>query len=106
MKTDIAIDKLINIAPIIAELRPKLKTDEDFKKFIADNKENKLDNFDFVLKILPLFLRKYKQEIYEILSVISDKTVDEIANQSIGATISTIKELIADDDFKSFFINA
>lgn len=112
MKTGIAIDKLINIAPIIADLRPKLKDDETFKNFIskyAENRENGkdgIDNFDFVLRVLPVFIKNYKAELYEILAILCDKSVNEVEEQSFGETIKLIKELLADDDFKSFFINA
>lgn len=111
MKTSVAIDKLINIAPIIADLRPKLKEDKDFKDFMENYVKNKKDsseieNIDFVLHILPTAIKNYKKELYEILAVLCDKTVEEVSEQSLGETIKVIKELLADDDFKSFFTNA
>lgn len=112
MKTSIAIDKLINIAPIIADLYPKLKEDESFKKFMATyakgNKDGKseVDNIDFVLRVLPVFFKNYKEELFEILAIVCDKTVKEVSEQSLGETVEVVKELLADDDFKSFFINA
>jgi hypothetical protein len=108
MKTSIAIDKLINIAPIIADIRPKLQKDKKFKEFIENykNGEDKTDNVDFVLKLLPVFLKDYKKEVYELLAIICDKSVEEVEEQSFGQTVKTIKELLADDDFKSFFIDA
>jgi len=108
MKTSIAIDKLINIAPIIADMRPKLQKDENFKKFMETYKsgDGKADNLDFVLRILPVFLKDYKKEVYELLAIVCDKTVKEVEEQSFGQTVKTVKELIEDDDFKSFFIDA
>lgn len=111
MKTSVAIDKLIDIAPIIADLRPKLKEDKDFINFMENYVKGKkdvseIDNFDFVLHILPTAIKNYKQELYGILAILCDKTVEEVSEQSLGETIKVIKELLSDDDFKSFFISA
>lgn len=108
MNTSIAIKKLINIAPIIADLRPRLAKDEDFKGFIESykNNENKGDNVDFVLRFLPCIYNNYEKELYEILGILSDKTAEEVANQSFAETVRVIKELLSDEDFKSFFIEA
>lgn len=108
MKTGIAIDKLVNIAPIIADMRPKLQKDENFKKFMDTYKNNdgKADNVDFILRVLPVFLKDYKKEVFELLAIICDKTVEEVEEQSFGTTVKVVKELLADDDFKSFFIDA
>lgn len=108
MNTSIAIKKLINIASIIADLRPRLAKDEAFKGFVENykNGENKGDNVDFVLRFLPCVYENYEKELYEILGILSDKTANEIAEQPFAETIRFIKELLSDEDFKSFFTNA
>lgn len=108
MQTSIAIEKLINVAPIIADLRPKLKGDEKFKAFIEEYKKNdgNVDNVDFLLRFLPLISKSCEKEIYEILSIFCDKSVDEIKAQSFGKTIGVVKELLTDEDVRSFFIDA
>lgn len=108
MRTDIAIDKIIEIVPIIRGLRPKIQKDEEFAKFMSDykSKEKETDNLDFAMALIMVLLKNYKNEVFDILSIICDKTVDEIKAQSIGATINSIKVLLQDEDFKSFFQNA
>ena len=38
MRTDIAIDKLCNVAPVIADMTEKLSKDEEFKAFMQNYK--------------------------------------------------------------------
>ena len=108
MRTDVAIDKLINIAPIIADARPKLQADEEFKKLINGVRGDgaKVDNLDFALKFLPVLLKNYRDEVYSILAIWCDKSKEDIANQPFRETIEVIKDLLKDEDFKGFFANA
>lgn len=102
MRTDVAIDKLCNIAPVLDTLAVKISKDKEMKDFILQYKEEK-SNQVFLLKIVPLLLKNYKNEMFEILAVWCDKTIDEIKSQSFGSTISQIKKLIEDEDFRVFF---
>lgn len=107
MRTDVAIDKLINIAPIIADARPKLQADEEFTTLLKSQKYGKgVDNLDFALKFLPVLLKNYRDEVYSILAIWCDKTKEDIANQPFRETIEVIKDLLKDEDFKGFFANA
>lgn len=99
MKTDIAIDKLCNIAPVISSLSESLSHDEDYKTFMQGEKSNRT----ILFKILPLILKKYRTEAYEILSVWTEKTVEEIKEQPLSVTVNEIKAIWADEDFRSFF---
>lgn len=106
MKTDLALDKLVALAPIISDLRPKLQNDEEFKSFLLSykgNNEKKPDNLDFLLKILPILFKKYRDEVYKILSIIESKTVDEIKEQPLSSTLNDIRALWTDGDFRAFF---
>lgn len=103
MKTDIAIEKLINIAPIIYEMRDKIKADADFIDAIKNMRGETVDNVGFVLKVVPMILKSYRAEMYDILAIVFDKDVEEIKEQNLGKTINEIKELLSDEDFKGFF---
>lgn len=106
MKTDIALDKLVELAPIIYDLRPKLQNDEEFKSFLLSYKskdENKPDNLDFLLKIIPLLLGKHREYVYRILSIIDGKSVEEIREQPLGSTLNNIRALWTDGEFRAFF---
>lgn len=102
MRTDVAIDKLCNIAPVIADMTEKISKDEEFKAFMETYKAEK-SNKVFFFQVIPLLLKNYREEIYEMLAVWEDKTVDEIKNQSFGVTVGEIKAIWDDEDFRIFF---
>lgn len=101
MRTDVAIDKLCNIAPVIADLSNKLANDEEFKAFMQEKKER--SNIDFLFEFIPHLLKNYREEAFNILAVWNDKTVEEVKGQPFGKTITEIKAIFEDEDFRSFF---
>lgn len=105
MRTDVAIEKLCNVAPVVADLAEKLSKDTEFKSLVLLTKEN-VNNTVFLLKVLPLLLKNYAAEAYEILSIWNEKSVDEIKAQPFSETIRQIKALFADEDIRSFFTSS
>ena len=106
MRTDVACEKLIEIVPIIEELRPKLKADEKFQDIIKNFKstgDEKKDNIGIVLKIIPSLLGDYKEYTYKIVAIMSDKTVEDVKAQSFSETINSIKNILSDGDLVRFF---
>lgn len=101
MRTDVAIDKLCNIAPVLAELSEKLANDEEFKSFMSEKGER--TNRDFIFKVVPHLLKNYREEAFNILAVWNNTTVEAIKEQSFGKTIAEIKAIFEDEDFRSFF---
>ena len=101
MRTDVAIDKLCNIAPLLAELSDKLAADKEFKAMM--NTRKNMNNREFIFKFLPYFINNYREEALNILAVWNEKTVDEVKAQGIGETIAEVKTIFADKDFRSFF---
>lgn len=105
MRTDVAIEKLCNVAPVVADLAEKLSKDTEFKSLVLLTKEN-VNNTVFLLKVLPLLLKNYAAEAYEILSIWNEKSVDEIKAQPFSETVRQIKALFADEDIRSFFTSS
>ena len=101
MRTDVAIDKLCNIAPVIAELSEKLANDAEFKTFMTEKGER--TNRDFLFKVVPHLLKNYREEAFYILALWNDTTVEAIKEQPFGKTIAEIKAIFTDEDFRSFF---
>lgn len=99
MRTDFAIEKLCNIAPIIDTLSERLSKDTEFKTLMQGEKTNRA----FLFKVFPYILKNYREETFEILAVWSDRTVEEVEAQAFGETVKQIKELVSDEDFRSFF---
>lgn len=53
--------------------------------------------------IIPGLLRNHRNDVYEILSIINEKEIEEIKNQSPIETVKQVKELLEDEEFTSFF---
>ena len=102
MTTDVAIEKLCALAPIIADAAQRLTKDKEFSAFMQKYNKQR-SNKIFALNILPILLKNYREEIYKILAIWSDKTVDEVKAQNISTTISEVKALINDEDVRAFF---
>ena len=101
MRTDVAIDKLCNIAPVISELSEKLAHDAEFKTFM--NEKSEKTNRDFLFKVVPHLLKNYREEAFYILALWNDTTVEAIKEQPFGKTVTDIKAIFTDEDFRSFF---
>lgn len=56
-----------------------------------------------ITTVVPLLLKKHRDDIYAILSVMGEKSVEEVAAQSTMATLWQIKELSNDKELLSFF---
>ena len=102
MRTEDAIDKLCDIAPIIADIGEKAKNDQEFKDFMAGYNKSR-DNRMFVLRVLPVLVKNYREDIYSILSIWTEKPIDEIKEQSLGVTIKEMKAIFEDEDIRAFF---
>lgn len=102
MTTDIAIEKLCALAPVIADAAQRLTKDKEFSAFMQKYNKQR-SNKIFALNILPILLKNYREEIYKILAIWGDKTVEEVKAQSVSVTISEVKALINDEDVRAFF---
>lgn len=56
-----------------------------------------------ITAIIPLLLKTHRSDIYAILSIVGEKSVEEVAAQNIMATMWHIKELLNDKEMVSFF---
>lgn len=101
MKTEVAIDKLCNIAPVLAELTEKLSRDEKFKTFMGE--KGARSNREFLFKFLPYVFKNYGDDVYSLLALWNEKDVEEVKEQSFSKTIAEVKEILNDEDFRSFF---
>lgn len=112
--TDVFLDKVCELAPYIEQLIE----DEEISKLWKDRikatngeidvetmKEMALDKgIEKVFKFIPLLLKKNRGAIYGILSVVNDRSVEEIAKQTPLETINQVKELLTDKEFINLFL--
>ena len=53
-------------------------------------------------KLIPILLKKHKENIYNVLAIVNDKTVEEIRKQNPVQTIKQLKELWSDKELLNF----
>jgi len=105
----ISTDKAFDLLPYAVTIFDKLQ----LGKYIADTKkslkeepktplEAGLEVFQFVLKNSG----KIKEEIFDIVAVVSEKPKEEIKKQSFAVTLNSFKEIFTDKELLNFFKSA
>lgn len=102
MRTDIAIDKLCDIAPYVADIMDKMKEDDELRSNLL--KFRSLNKTSDYLRYFPQVIKKCNTEIYNILAVVYEKTVEQVREQNfVTETIPQITELFKNEDLRTFF---
>ena len=108
LSTDRAVSALCELTPHVEsvfvdnDLMEELKTALDFAKAKTRAEQLALILGKFS-KIIPILLGKKKNDVFGILAVLNEKTVEEISAQNIIVTMNQIKELSTDKDLIDFF---
>lgn len=111
MNTDKVLDKICELTPYIEEivkdkeiskiLADKAKVNSNDKDEILEQGFNKgLEN---ILKFVPILLKTHRESVYGIISVMNEKDIEEIKNQSILETIKQFNELLRDKELVAVF---
>ena len=103
-------EKAFDMLPVITILYDKLDIDGYTKKIKEKNKGKTdinneilgIDLFKYVLKNSG----KIKEEVFEVVAIIEEKTVDEIKVQNFMTTINTIKDIFHDKETTDFLVQA
>lgn len=105
MRTDIAIDKLCDIAPYVADIVDKMGEDEELKtSLIKLQKASKKSDY---LRYFPKVIKKCDSEVYNILAIMYSKSVEEVKAQNfMTETIPQILELYKNEAFRTFFTSS
>lgn len=110
MNNDVCIEKVIEITPYLGEIMQDEELISIFYDRLditdMDEKEGKIkglakgvSNFT---KLIPILLKKHKENIYSVLAIVNDKTVEEIRKQNPVQTIKQLKELWSDKELLNF----
>lgn len=106
--TDKATDVLCEITPHIENIITDTELIAELKKAInLDNAETMAAKMALavakITKIIPILLKNRKEDFYSILSVINEKSVEEIAKQNIIVTAMQIRDIAKDKELLDFF---
>lgn len=105
----ISTEKAFDMLPIVTVMYDKLKIDEFIKALTKENKNKIVTNTALGINLFKYILtnsKKVKQEVFEIVSVMEEATVEEIKEQSFAKTINTLKEVFTDNEATEFFKSA
>lgn len=108
LSTDRATDVLCELTPYVANIVSDEELLEELKKAV-DRKDivNKAQwlavGAEKITKILPILLKKRKEDVFGILAVINEKTVEEIAGQNIILTLKQARTAFKDKELIVFF---
>jgi 20S proteasome alpha/beta subunit len=89
--------------PFVAYIYEKLDFDNYRKSITKKDAETVgMEAFKYIFKNSV----KCKEEFFNIVAIMDDKTVEEIKEQPFTKTIMTIKEIFTDKELTSFFKQA
>lgn len=106
----ISTEKVYDMLPTVVGLYDKLDIEEYLKKIRKENKNKKnvdskiigIDMFKYILKNSS----KVKEEVFGIVAIFEEKTVEEIKSQNFMLTINTLKEIFEDKETTDFLKQA
>lgn len=105
----ITTEKAFDMLPSVVDLYDKLEIDSYRKNMTEKNKGKELDQTTLGINLFKFVLKnsaKIKNEVFEIVAVFEDKTVEEIKKQSFASTLVAFKEIFSDKEAVSFFKSA
>lgn len=97
-----AVGNIVNNEAIVNILKDKVKpvkgdTEETIRqKGFKKGVEN-------LTKIVPILLKENREDIYLIISVLNEKSIEDIKRQPVTETLKQINELLKDDEVKEVF---
>lgn len=108
LSTERATDVLCELTPYIAnivedsELMESLRDAIDTKK-VKTKAELIAIGAGKATKLIPIILKNRRSDVYGILAVLNEKSVEEIAKQNLLVTMRQIKDVSKDKELVDFF---
>ena len=105
INTNTAFDML----PIVVTLYEKLDIESYIKKTTTKNKDKVVNNTVLGIDLFKYILKnsqKVKDEVFEIVSIFEETTIEAIKLQSFSKTIATLKEIFTDKETAELFKSA
>ena len=109
--TDKGLDILCEITPYLGGITTDEELFKELKQEITDGEpmtraQMIASGVDKIGKLIPIILKKHRDDVYGILAVLNEKTPKEIAKQNFLTTGAQIRDIVKDkvllDFFKSF----
>ena len=108
--TDKALDVFVEITPYVAGIvtcETLQTTLSDLANTPAKSLKSSFQQMvfgaDVFSRLVPILLSERRSDVYGILAALNEKSVDEIAKQSLFKTVGMIREIFSDKDLLNFF---
>ena len=108
LSTERATDVLCELTPYIANIVEDSELMESLRDAIdTDKVKTKAELIAIgagkVTRIIPIILKKRRSDVYGILAVLNEKSVEQIAMQNFLITMKQIKDMAKDKELVDFF---
>lgn len=108
LSTDRALDVLCELTPYVSNVASDDAVVSAVGKVVKPKDETNVYGAGLMLmermgEIVPLLLKTHRPDVYGVLSVLNEKTAEEIAAQPVGDTIRQIKDVLRDSELLDFF---
>lgn len=108
LSTERATDVLCELTPYIANIVEDSELMESLRDAIdTDKVKTKAELIAIgagkVTRLIPIILKKRRSDVYGILSVLNEKSVEQIAMQNFLITMKQIKDMAKDKELVDFF---
>ena len=108
--TDKALDVFVELTPYVADI-VTCEALQTALSDLANTPANSLKSTfqqmvfgaDVFSRLVPILLSERRSDVYGILAALNEKSVDEIAKQSLIKTVGMIREIFSDKDLLNFF---
>ena len=102
-----AADILVRISPLLENIT----TDEDIMGTIGKSMNTEgmtrvgriVESMRRTFTSIPLILGTHQDDIFGIIALVKGKTLEEVREQPITATMADIKDVATDEDLRDFF---
>ena len=106
----ISTEKVFDMLPVVTTLYDKLDLDGYRKKFAKENKgKENTDGRSIGIDVFKYILtnsQKVKEEIFEIVAVFEEQTIEEVKAQGFMKTLNSLKEIFSDKETVDFLKQA
>lgn len=108
LSTERATDVLCELTPYIANIVEDSELMESLRDAIdTDKVKTKAELIAIgaskATKLVPIILKNRRSDVYGILAVLNEKSVEEIAKQNLLVTMRQIKDVSRDKELVDFF---
>ena len=107
LSTDRAADVLCELAPYVMSITGDKGLIDTLQEKLGGEKKSVAEIYTFATKklaaIVPIVLKEHRNDVFAILSILNETSVDEIAKQNILVTISQIRDIFNDKELMDFF---